>query len=401
MSAVTRWLGGEEIAFVDLVEVLFDLPVTETPADDVQRAHALLDEVLPPGGSLRDRLAVHDDATRVAPDLCWRRLHSWLIACASATRQDLGLPDGESIELAAVRDRPWGASARYCGDLRTRIELNLELPATLGLVTYLAAHESYPGHHAERATKEIALWRERDLGEAAVACLYSPRSRSAKAWPTWRATWWSASRSWRRGCASSWTELALAIPAEVVERELAVERARVLLRNLTADAALALRQRAAGRRTCAPCWRRGSARRCADRPRPARSAAPLERRLPVQLHHQPDHRAVAGGVRADRRLRTPAARAALARAVAGGARGAAGALPGLTGSRPMDARHVDVLLVGGGVASVRCARTLRRQGSAAPSCWSATRVAAVQPPAAFQGAASRGPVRRADLARSR
>ena len=28
----------------------------------------------------------------------------------------------------------------------------------------------------------------------------------------------------------------------------------------------------------------------------------------------------------------------------------------------MDARHVDVLLVGGGVASARCARTLRRQG---------------------------------------
>ena len=28
----------------------------------------------------------------------------------------------------------------------------------------------------------------------------------------------------------------------------------------------------------------------------------------------------------------------------------------------MDARHVDVLLVGGGVASARCARTLRRNG---------------------------------------
>ena len=28
----------------------------------------------------------------------------------------------------------------------------------------------------------------------------------------------------------------------------------------------------------------------------------------------------------------------------------------------MDARHVDVLLVGGGVASARCARTLRRHG---------------------------------------
>ena len=36
--------------------------------------------------------------------------------------------------------------------------------------------------------------------------------------------------------------------------------------------------------------------------------------------------------------------------------------PGSLRLGPMDARHVDVLLVGGGVASARCARTLRRQG---------------------------------------
>ncbi len=193
------------------------------------------------------------------------------------TRQDLGLPDGESIELAAVRDRPWGASAWYCGDLRTRIELNLELPATLGLVIYLAAHESYPGHHAERATKEIALWRERDLGEAAVACLYSPEIAISEGLADLARDVVVSEQELAAWLRELVTELALAIPTEVVERELAVERARVLLRNLTADAALALHQLGLPESDVrAMLAETGAAHRCADRPRPARlCAAPL------------------------------------------------------------------------------------------------------------------------------
>ena len=242
MSAITRWLGGEEIAFVDLVEVLFDVSVTETPADDVRRAHALLDEVLPPGRSLRDRLATHDEITRVAPDQLLAAVAFMAERLGDRTRHDLGLPDGESTELVAVRDRPWGASAPYLGDLRTRVELNLDLPATLGSVTYLAAHEIYPGHHAERATKEAALWREQDLGEAALACVYTPEIAISEGLAD-RAREVVATDpelgAWLRELVDG---LELEIPAEAVEREVAVERVRGLLRNLTADAALALCQ---------------------------------------------------------------------------------------------------------------------------------------------------------------
>lgn len=243
MSAITRWLGGEEIAFVDLVEVLFDMPVTETPADDVRRAHALLDAVLPPGGSLRERLATHDELTRVAPDHLLAAVAFMAERLRERTAQDLGLPDDESIKLAAVRDRPWGASAPYLGDLRTRVELNLDLPAALASVTYLAAHEIYPGHHTERATKEIALWRKQGLGEAAVACIYTPEIAISEGMAdVARAVVVSDQElaAWLRELVD---ELGLEIPAEAVEREVAVERARGLLRNLTADAALALCQR--------------------------------------------------------------------------------------------------------------------------------------------------------------
>jgi hypothetical protein len=238
MSAIARRLGGEEIAFADLVEVLFDVPVSETPSEDVRRAHALLDEALPPGPSLRDRLTRHDDTTRVPSEHLVPAVAFMAERLRERTRQDLGLPDGESIELVAVRDRPWGASAPYTGILRTRIELNLDLPVTLGSLAYLAAHEVYPGHHTERASKEISLWRERDLGEAAVACVYSPEiaisegmaelAREVVVSDQELATWLRELVAAR----------GLEIPAEAVEREVTVERGRRLLSNISADAAL-------------------------------------------------------------------------------------------------------------------------------------------------------------------
>ena len=45
---------------------------------------------------------------------------------------------------------------------------------SLRLVMQLAGREGYPGHHAEHATKEALLVRERGLGEAMVTCRYTP-----------------------------------------------------------------------------------------------------------------------------------------------------------------------------------------------------------------------------------
>lgn len=242
MSAIARRLGGEEIAFVDLVEVLFDAPVTGTSPDDVRRAHALLDDALPTGPSLRDRLAAHDEATRIAPDHLLAAVAFLADRLRARTLQDLGLPEGELIEFAAVRDRPSGASAPYLGGLRTRIELNLDLPATLGSVTHFAAHEAYPGHHAERATKDAALWRERDLGEAALACLYSPQIAISEGLADLAREVLVSDQELAAWLRELVADLRLEIPADAVEREVTVERARGLLRNLTADAALGLRQ---------------------------------------------------------------------------------------------------------------------------------------------------------------
>ena len=242
MSALIRRLDGEEIRFADLVEVLFDVSVAETPDQEVKRAHDLLDELLPPGGTLRDRLADHDAAVRVPPDRLVAVVEHLARMLRDRTRRDLGLPDGDTIEVVAVQDTGWGAAAWFVGSGRTRIELNIGFPVTLGAAVYLAAHETYPGHHAERSTKEATLWRDRDLGEAALVCLFTPETTISE-----------GLADVARGVVLTDQELGatlrdvvqglhLGIAPEDVEREALVAGARDLLRDLTCDAALALHQ---------------------------------------------------------------------------------------------------------------------------------------------------------------
>lgn len=242
MSATVRLLAGEEIAFAELVEALFDVPAGETPDEDVRRAHAVLHDVLPGGPSLFERLAAHERATTVPADRLVRSVEWMAHVLRRRTREDVGLPEGESVAVVAAGPPSWGDSAVYLGDLRTRIEVNLDLPATLGTVVHLAGHEAYPGHHVERASKEVALWRARELGEAAVACSLTPASAISE-----------GTADIGRGVVLTDGELGselrdlvraldLPIAAADAEREVEVGFARDLLRDLGADAALAVHQ---------------------------------------------------------------------------------------------------------------------------------------------------------------
>lgn len=242
MSGLIRRLDGEEIAFADLVEVLFDVSVAETPDAEVKRAHDLLDELLPPGDSLRDRLTDHDAATRIPPDRMVPAVEHLAAMLCDRTRQDLGLPDGESVNVMPVRDKSWGAAAWFLGGLRTRIEINIDFPVTLGMVVYLAAHETYPGHHAERVTKEVGLWRGRDLGEAALVSLFTPETTISEGLADVARGVVLTDQELGATLRELVRDLDLRISVGDVEREVLVAGARDLLRDLTCDAALALHQ---------------------------------------------------------------------------------------------------------------------------------------------------------------
>ena len=239
-DALARLLDGEEIGYVDAVEALFAIPVEPEPASSFDDAHGQLDALLPRGGSLRDRLATHDHATRLDDEHVIAVTSAMADVLRERARQDFRLPDGESVEFVAVRDRSWTAYAWYDGRFRTRIELNLDRPTTLGMAIMLAAHEAYPGHHAERATKEAVLVHDQQRYEATIGWLYAPEATISEGLADLAREVVLSNQELEDILRRIVRERGLDLDPGVVEREAAVERARVILRRATASAAIAL-----------------------------------------------------------------------------------------------------------------------------------------------------------------
>ena len=84
------------------------------------------------------------------------------------------MPADESVELRLVSDRPWSGYNWYLGQSRSRIEVNTDLPVRADHVVHLMAHEAYPGHHTEQASKEERWYRRAGRLEHSILLLLAP-----------------------------------------------------------------------------------------------------------------------------------------------------------------------------------------------------------------------------------
>lgn len=159
MSAIARQVGGEEIGFVDLVEELYDIEVLLEPDSTFGTARHMLDGALPPGGSLRERLASHERSSRIAPEHAIAAVADLAAVLRDRTRRQLWLPESESVDLQSTHGEVWDSDVHYLGSGRSVVRINLDLPVTVGAVIEYAAHACYPGHHAEAAVKDAVLVR--------------------------------------------------------------------------------------------------------------------------------------------------------------------------------------------------------------------------------------------------
>lgn len=168
-------LAGEHLPYLEQVRRAFDWLPRRRPDELFADAAAELDRLLPGSGPVIDRLEALDAALVVDPDRLLE-VADWqlgrLRARAAAT---VGLPAGESVQVGLVRDQPWTAYNWYLGGRRSRIDLNVDLPVRLqDLVLSTLPHETYFGHHAERATKEAGLVDEQGRLEASVMLINTP-----------------------------------------------------------------------------------------------------------------------------------------------------------------------------------------------------------------------------------
>jgi hypothetical protein len=180
LRAYAGVLAGETVPYADEVERCYGVRPTFTDEAVFASAHAELDELLPGDGPLGERLERWEASIRVPTELIEPTVAAVIEEARAQTLELVSLPDGEGVEVEIVRDEPWLAFCEYLGDLRSRISVNVDLPLSAIELLVLTMHETYPGHHAERSSKEEVLVRGRGLLEETIVLVPTPQSLVAE-----------------------------------------------------------------------------------------------------------------------------------------------------------------------------------------------------------------------------
>jgi hypothetical protein len=169
-----RPLQGESLSLAEEAAGLYDITPAWTDEAIFEEAHRALDDLLPSGGSLAERMAERRKALEIPVEQVKSMLAEICDELRRRTRSRFPLPEDEAFEVEFVKDRPWSGYNWYLGGCRSRIDINTDLPLRIAHLSGLLAHEGYPGHHTELANKEIRLVRERGWIEHTIALINSP-----------------------------------------------------------------------------------------------------------------------------------------------------------------------------------------------------------------------------------
>jgi hypothetical protein len=176
IACITGRLAGEVFAWADEVERCLGVPPTRTDDDVIASVHRRLDETLPGSGDLRERYNAWDVRNAVPRERLVAALERLNDVLRPRAQELAAMPREESVAYELVSGVPWIAYNRYEGGHRSRIEVNTDLPVSIVLLVAIAAHESYPGHHTERAAKEDGLTQGLGRVETSVVVTSTPES---------------------------------------------------------------------------------------------------------------------------------------------------------------------------------------------------------------------------------
>jgi hypothetical protein len=164
LETLARTLAGEELPYAEEVELRYGIRPQWVDEREFERGHELLDEALPGSGELAARFARRLEDVALSGELVGQALGEAVAFVRKRTREAVGLPDGEDVELEVVTGGLWLGWARYLGGFRTHIALNADLPFPADELLWFAAHEAYPGHHTHRAWQEVEGRLDETLG---------------------------------------------------------------------------------------------------------------------------------------------------------------------------------------------------------------------------------------------
>ncbi len=167
-------LAGEPLPYLEHVARCFGYVPPRRPEAEFEAAAARLDELLPGDGPLAERLERWDRRFEIAIDRLPGVIDT-LVARFRVRAADLfGLPEGEDLRVSIVDGQPWSGYNWYDGGLRSRVDINTDLPVRVPDLIATVAHETYPGHHLEHAWKEADLVEAHGLLEASILLINTP-----------------------------------------------------------------------------------------------------------------------------------------------------------------------------------------------------------------------------------
>jgi hypothetical protein len=166
-------IDGKRTPFVEEAEALFGLRPKLRPLSDFDAALARIETLLPGPGPLSERVAAFRAQYSVPDDRLDDVMHASIGECRRRTAAFIPLPTGENFSMTLVNDKSWGAYNYYKGDNQSLIEINTDLPVSIGHVLVLGCHEGYPGHHVQGIFNE-RNYRERGWAEYSIMPLYVP-----------------------------------------------------------------------------------------------------------------------------------------------------------------------------------------------------------------------------------
>jgi hypothetical protein len=174
MQTSLRLLQGENLPLAEEAMLLFDITPDWVDEGEFEEARRLLDDLLPPGSSLRERLTQRKHATETTYAQVAPLLPVITAQLRQLTHARFPLPADEAFELYPVTNQPWSAYNWYLGGGRSRIEINTDLPLHITGLAGLIAHEGYAGHHTELTLKEMQLLRAQGRSEHCLAFINAP-----------------------------------------------------------------------------------------------------------------------------------------------------------------------------------------------------------------------------------
>jgi hypothetical protein len=240
LATLARNLAGERLPYLEEVERCFDARPEPTPPSEYTEARQALDELLPGSGDLRQRLAQRDDRLTVAPDRL-SGVIDWLIGeLRRSAAQQFDIPAGEELSVELVTGKPWGAYNWYHGKLRSLIEYNTDLPVRATALVGTLAHETFPGHHLEHASKEARLLRDQGRAEAAIQLINTPEAYVSEGLAEVGVRFVAPETRWQELLLGACERGGIALTAADAQREWLTSRQLERLGGSSGDAALQL-----------------------------------------------------------------------------------------------------------------------------------------------------------------